>query len=56
MVERFKAVPESETGHCCFEASVLDADDMHTIECYDLETAELVAGLLNAHYNQNGGE
>jgi hypothetical protein len=49
-MSRFTVVPESTTCHCCFEASVVDETEEHTIECYEIATAELISSLLNKYY------
>ena len=39
---------DSLSGHCCFEATVLDTeDDEWVCECFDPEHAERIAKLLN---------
>jgi hypothetical protein len=63
-MKRYKVVKESATGHCCFEASVVDQlrpfiggdDKIHwdlsaasVCECLDSEMAEKIASLLNAN-------
>jgi len=55
MRERYKIVRYSESGHCCFTATVVDTessdcvgDDRAVCECFDLEDARLICGALNA--------
>jgi hypothetical protein len=52
---RFTVAQESKTGHCCFIASVLDAEaeypDLPICECFDLPSAHKIAEALNAHDN-----
>jgi hypothetical protein len=55
-MSRFTVVPESATCHCCFEASVVDSTEEHTIECYEINTAELVSSLLNKYYESKEGK
>lgn len=45
--KRYSVKEGSETSHCCFEWTVLDKYDIHTIECYEEKTAILVANALN---------
>lgn len=54
MSERYKVVKGSESGHCCFEATVVDTQT-HTngefdevCECFNMEIAQEVADALNA--------
>lgn len=58
---RYRVTEESETGHCCFEASVLDtsAPDPRrdgsiikesfdvVCECFTVEAAQKIAAALN---------
>lgn len=57
MSARYKAVEGSESGHCCFEATVVDTQAPHpafandpdwVCECYDMATAQKIADALNA--------
>lgn len=49
----------SATGHCCFEASVVDStvtsphDNSVVCECYDPAMAERIASLLNGSEPQH---
>jgi hypothetical protein len=53
-VSRYKVVQGSESGHCCFDATVIDTlfsegSDNHLVcECFEVEQANLIAKLLNA--------
>jgi hypothetical protein len=46
-MNRYYVVYESRTGHCCFEASVIDRlyEDSFAVvcECFDAERAEEIA-------------
>lgn len=53
---RYQVVTQSESGHCCFEATVVDTEKPHPYykdkfdwicECFDVEQAELIADALN---------
>ncbi len=53
---RYKAIQGSQSGHCCFEATVVDTDTPHPIhpekcnavcECFEAQDAELIAKALN---------
>ena len=58
---RYLAVEGSNTGHCCFSASVIDLAEPHMVngsrtrvnfyatvcECFDEEAAHKIAALLN---------
>lgn len=61
MSERYKAVEGSESAHCCFEATVVDAqapfpsygdEPGGVCECYDMESAQKIADALNAAYRK----
>lgn len=59
MSDRYKVLPGSQSGHCCFDATVVDThtpqNNWHgkepryeaVCECFDLADAELVAAGLN---------
>lgn len=64
MKNRYAVLTESATGHCCFEASVVDTerDGLPVAECFDEEDAQLVCDALNragadtpAESNNNNG-
>ena len=64
MSKRYKAVKGSESGHCCFDATVVDTQTPHptfagdldwVCECFTIEDAQKIADALNAAY-RNGGE
>lgn len=51
---RFQVVEGSSSGHCCFDATVIDGNRLNaagglyrTCECFDIEDAKMIAGLLN---------
>lgn len=61
MEERYKAVPNSQSGHCCFDATVVDTTrpvmhgDKHynnqyeeVCESFEMEDAIQIAKALNA--------
>jgi|SRR5690606_22335790 len=61
MSDRYRAVPDSQTAHCCFSAAVVrpaltdDSPDeciwdrvLVVCECFTFEQAELIAAALNA--------
>jgi len=55
MSERYKVVEGSESGHCCFEATVVDTQTPNPMfynelvcECFDMERAQKIADTLNA--------
>lgn len=54
--DRYQVVDGSVSGHCCFEATVVDTHtphqvyrDLHALvcECFDREDAEKIASALN---------
>jgi hypothetical protein len=54
---RFQVVQGSESGHCCFDATVVDTQSPHSAfkdspdwvcECFELEDAEKICAALNA--------
>lgn len=54
---RYRVVDGSVSGHCCFEASVVDTQVPHPIykdqpgwvcECFEVENAKHIAEALNA--------
>lgn len=65
MSKRYKAVKGSESGHCCFDSTVVDTHTPHptfagdhdwVCECFDMETAQKIADALNAAHRKQGGE
>lgn len=46
---RYKAVKGSVSGHCCFEASVVDLNDNEEMicECPSIELAQMICDTLN---------
>lgn len=54
---RYKVIEGSESGHCCFKATVVDTQrpdsdydpKQHSqiCECFDMEDAEKIASALN---------
>lgn len=61
MSERYKAVEGSESGHCCFEATVVDTqtpirnkyDEFDEVcECFSMEIAQEIADALNAAHRK----
>ena len=63
MSERYKAVKGSESGHCCFDATVVDTQTPHPLfarehyyvcECFDMEDAQKIADALNAAHRKGG--
>ena len=57
MSERYKVVEGSESGHCCFEATVVDTKTPNpsfrnepdwVCECFDMGSAQKIADALNA--------
>ena len=53
MSERYKAVEGSESGHCCFDATVVDTQAPNPLfcwvcECFDMGNAQKIADALNA--------
>lgn len=66
-MSRYQVVYESVSGHCCFEASVVDTSDVggrNTVnkhgalicECFEPWDAELIAERLNAQEEQDETE
>lgn len=48
MSERYTITKGSDSGHCCFEATILDNErDENICECFELKDAELIAETLN---------
>ncbi len=55
---RYQVIEGSVTGHCCFEATVVDTSRLNTAgyvryseivcECYSMEDAQLICDALNA--------
>lgn len=54
---RYQVVEESQSGHCCFDFTVVDTQTPHPLyrdlfdavcECFEAEQAELIAAALNA--------
>ncbi|QGH72604.1 MAG: hypothetical protein [Myoviridae sp. ctThM1] len=62
MEPRYQVKKGSESGHCCFEASVIDTHDSFNIgenvhytcicECEDYTTAEWIAAALNNRHEE----
>lgn len=61
MKQRYQVLPGSDSGHCCFEATVIDTQtptpsstgvDLRPYtwicECFELADAERIAAALNA--------
>lgn len=55
---RYEVVDISISGHCCFNATVVDPEDLdekgrHKIicECFDIKDAEKIANALNKNEN-----
>lgn len=58
MSERYKVIWGSESGHCCFEATVVDTfcdEPVLVCECFNMENAQKIADLLNAAHRKQGG-
>lgn len=53
MSDRYKIVEGSESGHCCFEFSVIDTQNKELFEpiceTYTKRHAELICNCLNYH-------
>ena len=48
MTDRYYVIDGSESGHCCFEYTVMDATkDEQVCECFDINHAELICSALN---------
>lgn len=59
MADRFQVIEGSESGHCCFDATVVDTHVVRlpgssvknnfawVCECMDLDAANTIAELLN---------
>lgn len=56
-MSRYKIIDGSESGHCCFDATVVDTQTPHSVyrdefhcvcECFDTEDAEKICAALNA--------
>lgn len=65
MSERYVVVGGSESGHCCFGATVVDTQAPHptsagdpdwVCECHDIETAQKIADALNASEKDGGSQ
>lgn len=63
MSERYKAVKGSESGHWCFDSTVVDTRTPHpeftgdhywVCECFDMEDAQKIADALNAAHRKGG--
>ena len=56
-MSKYKVIPKSVSGHCCFEYSIIDSltsDDIYNtviVEGFELEKAEWVAEALNNYNN-----
>lgn len=55
VLPRYKVVRGSESGHCCFEATVIDTQSTEyhqsgdwIAECFDEKDAERICAVLNA--------
>jgi hypothetical protein len=54
---RYKASDnKDDIGHlCCYSAVVIDTDQLESIcECFDIETAEMIAAALNVAETHKG--
>lgn len=59
-MDRFKVVRGSESGHCCFDWTVVDVEDLEQVgkrfrprwvcECFEEKDAIRVAEALNFHW------
>lgn len=50
MSERYKVIEHSVSGHCCFEATVIDTlngNDEMICESFDIDDAKMIANKLN---------
>lgn len=56
-MSRYQAIEGSQSGHCCFEGTVVDTREPSkmgpdlfriTCECFDFADAEMIAAALNA--------
>lgn len=58
--DRFKIIEGSQSGHCCFEYTIVDTEkptivngkDDSVCECFEKEQAELICKALNAYKEQ----
>jgi len=55
---RYKVIEDSQSGHCCFDWTVVDTETPHSVyaslglfeavcECFEKEQAKLVCAALN---------
>lgn len=65
MNKRYVVVDGSESGHCCFDASVLDTHNPDThihkngtivCECFERDDADRIAAALEVAHEASGGE
>jgi hypothetical protein len=58
-MKRYQVIEESESAHCCFEATVVDTHKPHEMlkgkfhwvcECFDLADAKLICDALNKYH------
>jgi len=51
---RFNVIQGSQSKHCCFEASVVDAKRQNeaVCECFEMKDAEIIAAALNDYANR----
>lgn len=49
MEERYKISEKSDSGHCCFEATVIDTENpiKSICECFSIEAAKTICNALN---------
>lgn len=64
VINRYKVVLESQSGHCCFDATVVDASKPHphysgkfesVCECFDEADAQRICAALNDSAPQQAG-
>lgn len=60
--KRYEAIEGSQSGHCCFEGTVVDTTRKNSVhhdlfkivcECFDFADAEEIARALNAQNNEH---
>jgi hypothetical protein len=60
MTERYKIVEGSQSGHCCFDFTVVDTQEPLSYdpegfkaicECFELRDAQVVCNALNNEWN-----
>lgn len=50
MSEQYEWVDGSDSGHCCFEATVRDMETQeHLCECFEVNDAQLIIIAVNNH-------